>query len=87
MPAIILRCVCSFISILEVQTQCYVSKIGRRAGGCNRRHTMGEERRGDETGEERRGGQERGEEASSSLVFSNCGSQNIKAGRVFLDIT
>lgn len=72
-PAIILRRVCSFISIPEVQTQCYVSKIGHRAGGCNRRHMVGVERRGDGRGEEKRGGQERGGEASSSLCFHTVG--------------
>lgn len=38
-------------------------------------------------GGEERGGQERGGVASSFLVFSECGSQNIKAVRVFSDIT
>ena len=42
-PLIILGYVDSFISTLEAQTHWRVSKIGCRAGGCNRSHRMREE--------------------------------------------
>lgn len=76
----------SFLSIPEVETLRHVSKMGGRAGGCDRSHRTREEERGEKG---RRGEGRWGEERRGQLfprIFKS-GSRNIKADRVSLDIT